>query len=42
MSLLRTRTRYYATPWGIRRVKVWKLGPFVIWRKLCRDSEGAA
>lgn len=33
MCVIRSRTRLYAYPWGIRRVKVWKLGPFVIWRR---------
>lgn len=33
MSLIRSKTRIYHHPWGLRRVKVWKLGPIVLWRK---------
>jgi len=34
--IIRAKTRRYFTAWGIRRVKVWKLGPFVIWRRRAR------
>jgi hypothetical protein len=37
VNILRSRTRHYATPWGIRRVKVWKIGPFVVWRRRVHD-----
>ena len=38
MAILRTKTRLYYTEGGSRRVKVWKIGPFVVWRRSYREG----
>ena len=40
MILIHTKTRRYFTAWGVRRVKVWKLGPVVLWRRAIRPRTG--
>ncbi len=36
MALIHTSTRRYYHDFGTTRVKVWKIGPLVIWRSIVR------
>lgn len=31
--MLKTKVRYYHGEYGVKPVRVWKLGPLVVWRK---------